>query len=395
MNAGKSTQYRDADGSMLSFKQVLLRSRALEASVERCLARGVGGEGQSGALAAVLGGFLAADSPAPGLVASAVVQLAPLLGVWAEDLLPASQAAAAAAVTALKASAGAEAPAPHGARIAELDRRAGDLASAFAREQSAREQARLAGQLAALAGQRWDLAVGADAGAGSGSVHKAAACADSLAALFGQRLEEARGGRAVREAALRAEDTRLGEQTHDLASQIQALEEQLQALRNSTAAVAARRERVAAQLEAGVPEPLEALANAQVALAAAHQLQSAAAAAVADEDDSACADASAHAESYVGTVENALAANVRLLRELGGSIKFHLARLAAATANKAQAARLGLAADAEKAARGQEQAERTLQEMLALAREQARASAALAASALLRFLLFAHQVFQA
>lgn len=53
----------------------------------------------------------------------------------------------------------------------------------------------------------------------------------------------------------------------------QALEEQLRALRDSAAAVAARRERVAAQLEAGVPEPVEALAHAQAALAAAHQLQ--------------------------------------------------------------------------------------------------------------------------
>lgn len=53
----------------------------------------------------------------------------------------------------------------------------------------------------------------------------------------------------------------------------QALEEQLRALRDSAAAVAARRERVAAQLEAGGPEPVEALAHAQSALEAAHQLQ--------------------------------------------------------------------------------------------------------------------------
>lgn len=50
----------------------------------------------------------------------------------------AAQAAAAAAVAALKASAAAEAPPASSARLAELDRRAGDLASAFAREQSAR-----------------------------------------------------------------------------------------------------------------------------------------------------------------------------------------------------------------------------------------------------------------
>ena len=54
---------------------------------------------------------------------------------------------------------------------------------------------------------------------------------------------------------------------------MQALEDQLRALHDSAAAVAARRERVAAQLEAGVPEPVEALAHAQAALAAAHQLQ--------------------------------------------------------------------------------------------------------------------------
>lgn len=55
-----------------------------------------------------------------------------------QDMLPASQAAAAAAVTALKAGAGPGAPAPHASRVSELDRRAGELASALAREQSAR-----------------------------------------------------------------------------------------------------------------------------------------------------------------------------------------------------------------------------------------------------------------
>lgn len=53
----------------------------------------------------------------------------------------------------------------------------------------------------------------------------------------------------------------------------QALEAQLQALRGSAAAVAARQARVAEQLAAGVPEPVEALADAEAALAAAHQLQ--------------------------------------------------------------------------------------------------------------------------
>lgn len=60
--------------------QVLLRSRALEASVERCLACQLGGDGEAAALAAVLGGALAPASPAPGLVASAVTRLARLLG---------------------------------------------------------------------------------------------------------------------------------------------------------------------------------------------------------------------------------------------------------------------------------------------------------------------------
>ena len=67
-------------------EQVLLRSRALEASVERCLARGFGGAGESGALGALLGGILPPGSPAPGLVAGAVALLAPLLGELAEVL---------------------------------------------------------------------------------------------------------------------------------------------------------------------------------------------------------------------------------------------------------------------------------------------------------------------
>lgn len=54
---------------------------------------------------------------------------------------------------------------------------------------------------------------------------------------------------------------------------LQGLEAQLQALRNSAAAVAARQARVAEQLAAGAPEPVEALADAEAALAAAHQLQ--------------------------------------------------------------------------------------------------------------------------
>ena len=52
-----------------------------------------------------------------------------------------------------------------------------------------REQARLAAQLAALAGERWDLAAGLGAGGGGGAMHTAAACADELATLCGQRLE--------------------------------------------------------------------------------------------------------------------------------------------------------------------------------------------------------------
>jgi hypothetical protein len=59
---------------------VLLRSRALEASVERCLACRVGGDAEAAALAAALGGALAPASPAPGLVAAAVTRLARLLG---------------------------------------------------------------------------------------------------------------------------------------------------------------------------------------------------------------------------------------------------------------------------------------------------------------------------
>ncbi len=53
----------------------------------------------------------------------------------------------------------------------------------------------------------------------------------------------------------------------------QALEAQLGALRAGAAAAAARRAHVAAVLAAGVPEPVEALADAEAALAAAHQLQ--------------------------------------------------------------------------------------------------------------------------
>jgi len=57
----------------------------------------------------------------------------------AQDALPATQEAAAAAVAALKSAAAvAEAPAASAARIAELDRHAGELAAAFTREQSAR-----------------------------------------------------------------------------------------------------------------------------------------------------------------------------------------------------------------------------------------------------------------
>ena len=68
---------------------MLLHSRALEASVERCLARGFGGASDSGALAALLGSVLPPGSPAPGLVAGAVALLAPLLGELAEvDMYP-------------------------------------------------------------------------------------------------------------------------------------------------------------------------------------------------------------------------------------------------------------------------------------------------------------------
>lgn len=63
---------------------MLLRSSALERCVERCLACRTGGASETAALSAVLSGFLAPNSPAPGLVASAVSQLAPLIRDGAE-----------------------------------------------------------------------------------------------------------------------------------------------------------------------------------------------------------------------------------------------------------------------------------------------------------------------
>ena len=59
--------------------------------MERCLARGLGSAGESGALGALLGSILPPGSPAPGLVAGAVALLAPLLielaevGLWVRD----------------------------------------------------------------------------------------------------------------------------------------------------------------------------------------------------------------------------------------------------------------------------------------------------------------------
>lgn len=52
-----------------------------------------------------------------------------------------------------------------------------------------REQARLAAQLAALAGERWDLSAGRGGGACAGALRTAAARADALAALFDQRVK--------------------------------------------------------------------------------------------------------------------------------------------------------------------------------------------------------------
>mmetsp|Transcript_1311 Transcript_1311/g.2845 ORF Transcript_1311/g.2845 Transcript_1311/m.2845 type:complete len:697 (-) Transcript_1311:591-2681(-) len=101
--SGKGLKYKDSDGTILEFKQVLLRSKALEIAVESSLTSGLGPEKEE-SLSQLLSVFFSNDSnpSLPHVLASQLVRLSGLLSDEAPDTLGAAQRAVSSVIAALK-----------------------------------------------------------------------------------------------------------------------------------------------------------------------------------------------------------------------------------------------------------------------------------------------------
>eukprot|EP00798_Chlamydomonas_sp_ICE-L_P025347 gene25347-11007_t len=101
--SGKGLKYKDINGSLLEFKQVLLRSSAIEVSVESSLVSGLTPEKED-ALGQLFAAFFnSASADAPYVMSSLIVRLATLLVDETPDTVRSAQVAVKSVVSALKA----------------------------------------------------------------------------------------------------------------------------------------------------------------------------------------------------------------------------------------------------------------------------------------------------
>ncbi|KAF8056460.1 Mettl26 [Scenedesmus sp. PABB004] len=292
---GKALKYRADDGSLIQFKELMLRSRALEITVEGCVTSALTAE-QAANLQQLVAAFIPRVDPAA--LASAVTRLAQLLAEDTQsfDTIGAAQRAVHNVVATLKAGRDGAAhatakPASLQERLAAIDRDAakahGFLASVekllvpadptkprVTGQSSGITKAHVdsARELAKLYGTKFDLlrpgggagAAAARAGAGGATVR----ALEELKGIISNHLQEARSieesvkgaagskeaQRAQAVAALRREEGVLAAQASEINGQIRQLESQLAQLRGQAAEVEDKRvrlqQRQAAALEA-------------------------------------------------------------------------------------------------------------------------------------------------
>ncbi|GBF91529.1 hypothetical protein Rsub_04269 [Raphidocelis subcapitata] len=395
--SSKAISYADADGAPLDFKQVMLRSRALEITVESCLSAPPAPE-HAADLQRLLASFLPAPAAAAPLVA-AVARLAALLADDAAsfDTLGAAQRAVHALLGSLKAEEPAAAGAAGGGaadRLAAVDR---DMAkeqgflSKVSQGGVTKEHLSSALRLVELQNEKLELLQGG-ADSASGARRAATDSLEELRAAISNHLHVAQaqeggakgggGAEAARGAALASlqrEEAKLADQANKLHAEVRALEAKLKALRAQVAEVEDQRQRLqqrqSAAREATGGQQLGNGKPAAPSLGAAHYLEelaaadalmavadpAAAAASSPDLADARAANADAPAR-YLALVRQLLGLGLSALQETPQKIALARTRLA-------QADKLSLLAStskdaAVKAAKQREEGERQLAEAM-------------------------------
>lgn len=362
--SSKAITYTDTDGSLLDFKQVVLRSRALEITVEGCLSSQLPPD-HAPHLQQLLTTFLprAADAPA---LANAIVRLAQLLAkdTQSYDTLGAAQRAAFTLVGSLKAEEAAPASSGKGAGGTPLDR-LGAIDAEMSKLQGflskvsqggvTKEHLNSARQLVNLQNEKLDLLHGAES---DGSEHMSAArraaaqSLEELKAAISNHLHEAQaqeagaqggGGKGARGSALASlqrEEAVLAAQANKLAAEIRSLEAQLSALRAQAAEVEDQRQRLRQRQSVAREDVgghargkgpgldpshyLEEIAAANALLVVADPLRAAAASPELSEARAASADAPAR---FLGLVRQLLGLGLSALQETPSKITLARSRL--------------------------------------------------------------------
>ncbi|WIA15387.1 hypothetical protein OEZ85_002049 [Tetradesmus obliquus] len=380
----KALKYKAADGSVIGFKELLLRSRALEITVESCVTSPLTPE-QSYSLQQLLGAFISRVDAAA--LASAISRLAELLAEDAQsfDTTGAAQRAVHVVIGTLKSrdeAAPVAKPASLQDRLAAIEREAskqhGFLAS-VEKLVADPSKARSAGQgsgiskqhvdsakeLVKLYSQKFDLlqpdsAAAAKSSSGSGPSAATITALEELKAVISNHLADARaienkessvkGGamskeaqRAQAVAALRREEAVLAQQASDIASQVRALEAQLSQLRGQAAEVEDKRLRLQ-QRQAAALEALSATTGRKMSgLSAQHYHEELAAtqqllalvdpsrvAAPASQLAAAQGEAGNTAAAYMGAVRALLQMSSSSLADVPGKVVFCRQRISQA-----------------------------------------------------------------
>ncbi|KAI8468247.1 MAG: hypothetical protein J3K34DRAFT_459996 [Monoraphidium minutum] len=406
----KAITYTDTDGSLLDFKQaspgrrrtgangrrnarVVLRSRALEITVEGCLSSPLPPD-HAAHLQQLLATFLprAGDAPA---VAAAVARLAQLLSDDAQsfDTLGAAQRAAFQLVGSLKA----EGPSPAGGgggrggpveRLAALDAEMSKLQGFLSKVSQGgvtKEHLSSARQLVSLQNEKMELLQGAGGGGGGGMSAARKAAAESLGQLkaaISNHLNAAQAqeagsrssGADAARASLQREEGMLSAQATKLAGEIRALEAQLSALRAQASEVESQRQRLR-QRQGGAAEQQQGRGKQPGVLSAAHyrdELDAANALLAVADPAAAAAGAPEMAEARAANAD-APARYLALVRQLLGlglsALQETPAKITNARSRLAQADKLAMLAStskdaAAKAAKQREEGEKLLGEAM-------------------------------
>eukprot|EP00877_Chromochloris_zofingiensis_P006769 jgi/Chrzof1/2345/Cz11g11220.t1 len=276
----KAIKYRDSDGSLMDFKQLMMHSRALEITVEECMSYPLSWDNSSN-LQQLFGTFLPrADAQ---VLATSVIRLAQLLAedTQSYDTLGAAQRAVRDVIAALKV-AKEEKGDTTGSRLTSTFNRLDKIDQEINRQQTflqkiaqtggsiSRQQIESGQQLVKLQAEKLDLLMqGAGARSGQqvdGTLQNTIRSVQELKSVINNHLRAARAveesskgdshsadaqsGQAV--AALQREEAVLSQQAAQLNAQIRALEAQLASLHSEAAEVAERHARVQQRKQAAL-----------------------------------------------------------------------------------------------------------------------------------------------